>query len=51
MGLNHLFAIYSSFVDWKVHRKLYLVYLTLHVREGVKDYIFILNPYPARLSF
>ena len=41
--MNHLSAIYSLFVDLKVHGRLYLVCLTLyvlrmglHVREGVK---------------
>ena len=36
MGSSHMFAIYSLFVDLKVHEGLYLVYLTLHMREGVK---------------
>ena len=26
MGSSHLFVIYSTFVDLKVHRRLYLVY-------------------------
>ena len=58
-GLSHLFAIYSPFVDLKVHGgRLYLVCLTLHVkvtglhvREVIKGMIFILNPNPRSLSF
>ena len=32
LGLNHLFIIYSRFVDLKINGGLDLVYLTLHVR-------------------
>ena len=35
MGLNHLFAIYSSFVDLKVYGGLYLIYLTLHAQVWI----------------
>ena len=51
-------AIYSPFVDLKVHRRFYFVCLfdspsmgmELHVREGVKGMIFILNQNPTSLS-
>ena len=58
MGSNYLSAIYFPFVDLKVHEKLYLVCSTLphagirlHVREGIKDVIFILNSNPTSLGF
>ena len=58
LGSNYLSTIYSSFVDLKVHKGLYLVCLTLpcasmelHVREGVKGMIFILNPNHTSMSF
>ena len=59
MSSSHLFSIYSPFVDLKVHRGPTLFGLFdflhagmgLHVRESVKDMIFILNPNPTSLSF
>ena len=51
MGSSHFIVIYFPFVDLKVHKRLYLVYLTLHMREDVKDMIFILNTNLTSLSF
>ena len=42
-GFEPPLCIYSLVVDLKVHEGLYLVCLTLHVREGVEGIIFILN--------
>ena len=49
--------ILNPFVDLKVHGGLFGLFdsphagMGLHVREGVKDIIFILNPNPTCLSF
>ena len=57
LGWSHIFAIYSPFVDLKVHEGLFGWFnspcagMRLHVREGVKDMIFILNSNPTSLSF
>ena len=57
MGSNHLFVIYSPFVDLKVHGGLFGLFdspragMGLHVREGVKSMVFILNSFPTSLSF
>ena len=55
---GYLSAIYSPFVDLKVHERLYLVCLTLlhtgvglHARKGIKDMIFILNSNSTSLGF
>ena len=47
LDLSHLFIIYSSFVDLKVHKGLFDLFnspcdgMRLYVREGVKSMIFI----------
>ena len=54
MGLSHLSAIYSSFVDLKVHKGLYYfprAGMRLHMREDVKGMTFILNSNLTSLSF
>ena len=57
LGSSHLFAIYSSFVDVKVHGGLFDLFdspragIWLYVREDVEGMIFILNPIPINLSF
>ena len=38
-------------VDLKVNGELYLIYLTLHMRDYVEDMIFILNPNLTNLTF
>ena len=57
MGSSHLSAIYSPFVDLKVHGGLFGLFyspragMRLHVREGIKVMIFILNQNSTSLSF
>ena len=58
LSSSHLFAIYTPFVDLKVHEGLYFglfdssrAGMGLHVRKGVKDKIFILNLNHTSLSF
>ena len=59
MESNHLSTSYSSFVDLKIHGGPTLCGLFdspcagmgLHVKEGVKGKMFILNPNPTTLSF
>ena len=49
LGSNHLFEIYSPFVDLKVHDSL-RAGMRLHMKEGVKGMIYILKPESYKLE-
>ena len=57
-GSSYLFVIYSIFIDLKVYKRLYLILfnslrvaMSLQLKKGIKNIIFILNSSLINLSF